>query len=219
MNMSSDKFKYEYPNRLYEVNYDHSAEKEELDNFFKERIDNNYYDDTNGGEVALRTYHIDYGIPKQYDDWMWLANYTDRLLKAMGSQVDLMEFKHTLKFDFIRMAPGNVLPPHTASYVRACCSINVPIRGRCKIDIYEDNELNPHTYGNKLDRHEYTSPILLHVNQYHGVVNDEPTERMVLKIHLMVTPYDRLVKSFYEPVKCFDWEVPWSYTRGTKQKI
>lgn len=212
-------FKYEYENRLYEVNYDHSAEKQRLNDFFDERIDNDYYSDVNGGTVELRTYHVDYGIPKQYQDWMFLANYTDDLLKSMGSKVDIMEFKHTLKFDFIRMPAHDILPPHTASFVRACCSINVPMRGRCKIDIYEDNKENPHTYGDKLDRHEYTSPILLNVNQFHGVHNDEPEERMVLKIHMMTLPYDRLVKSFYEPVKCFDWEVPWSYNRGTKQRI
>lgn len=215
----SQAFKYEYPNRLYEVNYDHSLEKQMLNNFFDERIDNDYYSDVNGGDAALRTYHVDYGIPKQYDDWMWLANYAEDLFESMGSKADFMEFKHTLKFDFIRMSADNILPPHTASYVRACCSVNVPMRGHCKIDIYEDNKENPHTYGDKLDRHEYTSPILLNVNQFHGVVNDEPTERMVLKIHLMTLPYERLVKSFSEPVKCFDWEVPWSYERGTKQKI
>tara|TARA_B100001094_G_C18135165_1_gene774629 strand:- start:243 stop:923 length:681 start_codon:yes stop_codon:yes gene_type:complete len=212
-------FKYEFPNRLYEVDYDHTAEQIELEDYFDTHIDNPYYDDVNGGKVALRTYHIDYGIPKQYKDFMWLGDYTDRLFKAMGSQVDINEFKHTLKFDFIRMEHGHILPPHTASYVRACCSINVPIRGRFKIDIYEDNEENPHTYGKKLDRLEYTSPILLNVNQFHGVVNDEPEERLVLKIHLMVLPYDRLVRSFSEPVKCFDWTVPWSNKRGTKQKI
>lgn len=220
MNMSREIFKYEYPNRLYEVNYDHSAEKKELDDFFSARIDNDYYDDNiAGGKAKIQTYHVDYGIPKQYDDFIWLANYTERLLKSMGSQVDIMEFKHVLKFDFIRVQPGNVLPPHSASFIRACGSINVPLRGRCKIDLYEDNHRNPHFAGNKLASHEYTSPMLLNVNQFHGVVNDEPTERLVMKIHFMVLPYDRLVKSFYEPVKCFDWQVPWSYERGTKQRM
>ena len=212
-------FKYEYENRLYEVNYDATVEKQKLNSFFDQQIDNDYYSDVNGGAVAIQTYHIDYGIPKQYDDWMWLANYAKDLFASMGSRVDFNEFKHTLKFDFIRMTPDKILPPHTASFIRSCCSVNVPMRGRCKIDIYEDNKENPHSYGDKLDRHEYTSPILLNVNQFHGVVNDEPMERMVLKIHLMVLPYERLVKSFYEPVKCFDWNVPWNYNRGTKQKI
>lgn len=219
MDMSQDKFKYELPNRLYEINYDHSAEKKELDDFFSERIDNEYYDDYTGGGAKVRTYHIDYGLPKHQEDWIWLANYSERLFKSMGSQVDFMEFKHTLKFDFIRVGPGEILPPHTASYIRACCSVNVPIRGRCKIDLYEDHRRRPHLHGQKLARHEYTSPVLLNVNQFHGVVNDEDTERMVLKIHMMVLPYDRLVKSFSEPVKCFDWQVPWSYERGTPQKI
>ena len=212
-------FKYENPNRLYEVDYDVSVKGKELDDFFTAEIDNDYYDDVNGGDAALRTYHVDYGIPKQYDHWKWLANWTGELFKDMGSQVDFNEFKHILKFDFIRMAPENVLPPHTASFVRACCSINVPLRGTCKIDLYEDDVNDPHKAGKHLDRHHYTSPILLNVNQYHGVINDAPDERMVMKIHLMTLPYDRLVKSFYEPVKNFDFDVPWSYTRGTKQKI
>ena len=48
-------FKYSYPNRLYEVAYDHSKEKIELDNYFDTHIDNDYYSDVNGGDAALRT--------------------------------------------------------------------------------------------------------------------------------------------------------------------
>ena len=56
-------FKAEFPNRVYEVAYDHTAEQIELEDYFESHIDNSYYDDVNGGEIALRTYHIDYGFP------------------------------------------------------------------------------------------------------------------------------------------------------------
>jgi hypothetical protein len=213
-------FKYENPNRLYEVDYDCKRASERLDLFFRKRIDNDYYSDVNGGdENPINTYHVDYGITRQYKDWMWLCKFTEDLFRDMGSKADLNEFKHTLKFDFIRMPSAKVLAPHTASYLRAACSINVPIRGKTVIDLYEDHPDDPHREGRKIASHRYTSPILLNVNQFHGVYNKSNSERMVLKIHLMVLPYDRLVKSFSEPVRCFDWDPPWSYKRGTTQRI
>ena len=45
-------FKYENPNRLYEVDYDCKRASERLDLFFRKRIDNDYYSDVNGGRKS-----------------------------------------------------------------------------------------------------------------------------------------------------------------------
>lgn len=211
-------FKYYNYNRLAEINYDAGREIAELNSFFDNNIEEKY-GKLNGGDAALQTFHIDYGDPDEMEDWMWLTEYFENLMESMGSELDFNEFKHTLKYDFIRMAPHQVLPPHTASYVRAMCSVNIPMRGKTVIDLYEDHEENPHKAGKHIAKHHYTSPILLHVNQFHGVINDCDETRMVLKVHLPVVPYFKLVHSFYEPVNIFNFDMPWTYDRGTPHRI
>ena len=216
-------FKRRFSNRLIELDYNCTQEQSMINTFFRHHIENKFEDNTGGQQ----TYHIDYGDISQMKEWMWLANMFDGFLKDTNCMLDLNEFKHLLKFTFIRMWPRGVLPPHTASFIRAMSSINIPLRGRTRIDLYEDNPDDPQTHGQSLACHHYTSPILLNVNQFHGVRNNIDEERMILKVHLGAVSMKKLIKGFNIPqahqhsyvVKIFDHEMPWSNTRGSKQRI
>ena len=212
-------FKKRFGNRLVELDFDHKiGEYQQLINdFFNKHIEHKFEDNTGGQQ----TYHLDYGDISQMKEWIWLANTFGAFLDETKCMLDLNEFKHLLKFTFIRMPPHGDLPPHTASFIRAMSSINIPLRGRTRIDLYEDNPDDPQTHGKSLECHHYTSPILLNVNQFHGVRNNIDEERMILKIHLGAVSMEKLIKSFQtsQVVKIFDHEMPWSYERGTKQRI
>jgi len=216
-------FKRRFSNRLIELDYNCTQEQSMINTFFRHHIENKFEDNTGGQQ----TYHIDYGDISQMKEWMWLANMFDGFLKDTNCMLDLNEFKHLLKFTFIRMWPRGVLPPHTASFIRAMSSINIPLRGRTRIDLYEDNPDDPQTHGQSLACHHYTSPILLNVNQFHGVRNNVDEERMILKVHLGAVSMKKLIEGFQVPqavqrsyeVKIFDHEMPWSNTRGSKQRI
>jgi|TARA_B110000196_G_C21084126_1_gene634047 hypothetical protein len=214
---TSHKFKKRFGNRLIELDFDCTGYQKKINTFFDERIENKFEDNTGGQQ----TYHIDYGDTSQMKEWIWLANMFAGFLKDTNCMLDLNEFKHLLKFTFIRMPPHGDLPPHTASFIRAMSSINIPLRGRTRIDLYEDNPNDPQTHGQSLACHHYTSPILLNVNQFHGVRNNIDEERMILKIHLGAVSMEKLIESFQtsQVIKIFDHEMPWSNTRGSKQRI
>jgi hypothetical protein len=214
--MSSDKFKKVFDNRLAEINYDATLEIQAINDFFSAEIDNGYYKNVTGGQT---TYHVDYGNISEMKHWIALTDIFEQLMKNMGSSLDFNEFKHTLKYTFIRMPPHGVLPPHTASFIRAMSSVNVPLRGKTIIDLYEDSMEDPHVAGEYLDNHHYTSPILLNVHEFHGVVNNSDKERMILKVHVPVIRWKDVLDSFSKEVKVFDFDVPWSNTRGTRQRI
>ena len=204
--------------RLAEVDYDASQEIATINDYFNRNL--RYLRNETGGQ---ETYHIDYGNITDMPHWIWLANMFEQLMKDMGSCLDMNQLKHMLKFSFIRMPPHGVLPPHTASFLRAMSSINIPLRGKCIIDLYGDKKGNRHVAGEIIGSHHYTSPICLNVNEFHGVVNDFDNERMMLKVHLMATPWTKLVNSFeyddYEIANTFDFPMPWSAARGTPHKI
>ena len=211
------KFKRRFGNRLVELDFDCTEYQKKINTFFNEYIEHKFEDNTGGQQ----TYHLDYGDISQMKEWIWLANTFGEFLKDSNCMLDLNEFKHLLKFTFIRMPPHGDLPPHTASFIRAMSSINIPLRGRTRIDLYEDNPNDPQTHGKSLECHHYTSPILLNVNQFHGVRNNIDEERMILKIHLGAVSMEKLIESFQtsQVIKIFDHEMPWSYKRGTKQRI
>lgn len=220
----NEKFKYVNENRLVEIDYDHSEYKNDILSYFEENIRNEKYGGWHGGtnpdgtKEGAETYHIDYGPIDHMKDWIWLCNKFEALMKDMGNHLDFNEFKHTLKFTFIKMDKQSNLIPHTASFIRAAASVNLPLMGVTKIDLYEDGK-NPRKPGNMIDTHHYTSPILLNVNQFHGVRNFIDEDRMILKVHLPVVSYPMLVESFRNPVKVLRFDPPWGNGRGTRQII
>jgi hypothetical protein len=204
--------------RVAEVDYDASEEIAKINDYFNRNL--RYLRNETAGQ---ETYHIDYGNIIDMPHWIWLANMFEQFMKEMGSCLDMNQIKHMLKFSFIRMPPHGVLPPHTASFLRAMSSINIPLRGKCIIDLYGDKKGNRHVAGDKIISHHYTSPICLNVNEFHGVVNNTDEERMMLKVHLLATPWTKLVNSFeYDDdhiANTFDFPMPWSHDRGTYHKI
>jgi len=204
--------------RLAELDYDAREYIGMINNYFDDNL--GYLKNETGGQ---ETYHIDYGNITDMPHWIWFANLFEEMMKEMGSCLDMQQLKHMLKFSFIRMPPYGVLPPHTASFLRAMSSVNIPLRGKCIIDLYGDRKGNRHVAGDKIVSHHYTSPILLNVNEFHGVVNENAAERMILKVHMMATPWTKLLNSFefddYGIANTFDFPMPWTADRGTPHKI
>jgi len=204
--------------RLAEIDYDASQEIATINDYFNRNL--RYLKNETAGQ---ETYHIDYGNITDMPHWIWFANMFEQFMKDMGSCLDMNQIKHMLKFSFIRMPPHGVLPPHTASFLRAMSSINIPLRGTCIIDLYGDKKGNRHVAGDKIVSHHYTSPVCLNVNEFHGVVNNSDNDRMVLKVHLLATPWTKLVNSFEDDAdhiaNTFDFPMPWSHDRGTYHKI
>jgi len=73
------------------------------------------------------------------------------------------------------------------------------------------NDDGKHKVGEKLETHQYFNPNFLNVNRYHGVVNDTDSERMILKSHLLIVPWQKLVQSYEgdEVTNMWDFTVPW----------
>ena len=107
------------------------------------------------------------------------------------------------------MPPGGNLIPHTARAFRALSAFNMPLRGKTEINFYE--HLEGHNPGNKIETHEYFNPNFLNVNRFHGIYNNTDDERMILKTHLMIVPWDKLVESYVgdKTVNMFNFTVPW----------
>ena len=222
MTKKEEPFKAKFENRLYELNFDAWAYRQIIVNYFENTIPDEVQSEIGGQGI----WHIDYGGVREMPHWIYLAEVFERMMKDAGSCLDFNEFKHTLKFSFIEMAPHSELKPHTASFVRAMSSVNIPLQGKTVIDLYEDHPHDPFIAANrKLESHQYFNPILLNVNQFHGVRNQSNERRLVLKVHLPIVSYRRLVASFefdgLFPIfeGKFDEGMPWSNKRGTKQKI
>ncbi len=209
-------FKQLIANRLAEVDFDATSYVRDIVEYYDREIVRRDQE-LMSGEV---TYHIDYGPLADRDAWFFLTRQFVKMMKEMGSTLDFDHFKHTLKFTFISLPPQHVLVPHTAAYIRAMCSINVPLRGTTKIDLYRDNIASPHQAGKHIIKHHYTSPIVLNVNQFHGVINDDEDTRLVLKVHMMVTPFQDVIDSLGgDKVKIFKTPLPWNKLRGSINEL
>lgn len=208
--------KYIAENRFVELDGDVDVLMAEIRTYFDEHIVKDIKRSEMSGET---TYHIDYGDVDEMKHWLWLKEHVIKTMVQLGCKLNFNEFMHTLKFTFIQLEPGGSLPPHTASYIRAMSAFNIPLKGTTKIDLYADNFMKPREAGRHIVRHHYTNPCLLNVNQFHGVVNDADTTRLILKTHLMVVPFDKLVESFKNPVRIFDFKMPWSHNRGSLHRI
>ena len=206
-------FKHLTDNRLAELDYDASKYADVIRDYFDNEIMFRNIDYMSGE----KTYHIDYGPVNDREAWFFLTKNFVHMMKDAGSTLDFDQFKHTLKYTFISLPPGHILVPHTAAYIRAMCSVNIPLKGITKIDLYEDAIINKHEAGRHILKHHYTNPIILNVNQFHGVINDADTERVVLKIHMMVTPFNAVRRSFEgEKIDIFSQhQMPWNKFRGS----
>jgi len=204
-------FRYIYEDRFAETKgYEgFAADKEEINHLFETKIKGKIADHSNVG-VDSKNQHI-YNLCYDCNMPVWEELYQRVVNVATKSSVKLNwdEIRHCIRFTFIWMPPGGNLIPHTARAFRALSAFNMPLRGKTEINFYE--HLEGHNPGNKIETHEYFNPNFLNVNRFHGIYNNTDDERMILKTHLMIVPWDKLVESYVgdKTVNMFNFTVPW----------
>lgn len=206
-----NEFRYIYEDRFAETKgYDgFKADQEEINHFFETKVKGKIGDHSSVG-VDSSKQHIynvcyDCNIPLWNELYERVVNVGNR----SGVKLNWDEIKHCMRFTFIWMPPGGDLIPHTANRFRALSAFNMPLRGKTEISFYEHTSDNK--VGKNLETHEYFNPNFLNVNRFHGIVNDTDNERMILKSHLMIVPWQKLVHAYEgsEVVNMWDFTVPW----------
>jgi hypothetical protein len=166
-------------------------------------------------------YHI------SYDDNMVLWDEIFQVVKRIGENCGVKiiweEVKHVMKFTFMYTQPRGVLHPHTAHNLRALSAFNIPLIGRTEVILYDrkkgKNLMFPGSDTYEYARHEYFNPCFLNVNKLHGVVNNQDTERVILKCHMLITPIETMIEATEgeETIKQLPY-APWLETKF-KQKL
>ena len=211
------KFRYRYEDRYAEtLGYEgFKADQEEMNHFFDTRIKTVIGDGQHIGVDSAKqsAYNLCYdcNVP------LWNELYERMVNIALKSNVKLNwdEIKHVIRFTFLWWPPHGDLRPHTAVNFRCLSAFNIPLRGKTIIDFHgkdpEAEKEGKNEPGEIIESHEYINPSFLNVNRFHGVRNEEPTERMILKTHLMTVPWDKAIESVESDstVNMFDFQVPW----------
>ena len=138
--------------RVAEIDYDASEEIAKINDYFNRNL--RYLKNETAGQ---ETYHIDYGNIIDMPHWIWLANMFEQFMKEMGSCLDMNQINICSSSVLSVCHLMGVLPPHTASFLRAMSSINIPLRGKCIIDLYGDDKQNRHIAGKKITSHHTQS--------------------------------------------------------------
>jgi hypothetical protein len=208
-------FRYIFEDRFAETKgyQGFSADKDELNNFFDQKVKDKLGDHGTVGvdSTKQKIYNVCYdcNIPLWNEIYQRVVNIGN----SSGVTLNWDEIKHCMRFTFIWMPPGGDLIPHTANYFRALSAFNTPLRGKTEINFYEhlEQEDGHHKVGKKLETHEYFNPNFLNVNRYHGIVNNTDEERMILKSHLLIVPWHKLIEAYEtdEVTNMWDFTVPW----------
>jgi hypothetical protein len=204
-------FRYIFEDRWAETNgyAGFEKDKEDINIFFENKIKGTISDHASVG-INSKDQHI-YNLCYDCNMTLWEELYEKVINVGNKSGVKLNwdEIRHCMRFTFIWMPPGGSLLPHTARKLRALSAFNIPLRGKTEISFYE--HLEGHKPGAKLETHRYYNPNFLNVNRFHGIVNDTDSERLILKTHLMIVPWDKLIESYQGDniVNVFDFTVPW----------
>lgn len=150
-----------------------------------------------GVDEDQELYHISYDDNMELWDEVW--QIVKRIGERSGININWEEIKHVTKFTFMWTKPNGKLMPHTAHNLRAACSMNIPLKGRTEIILYDrkngKNLMFPGSDTYELDRHEYIYPAFLNVNGLHGLENNEDDERIILKCHMLITPIETMVEA------------------------
>ena len=208
-NAGMNKFRYIFEDRFAECANDAKADREELNKFFDTSVKGKIGDHSSVGADSSKQhiYNVCYdcNIPLWNEIYQRMVNIADRC----NVKLNWDEIKHCLRFTFIWMPPRGNLVPHTANKFRALSAFNIPLRGKTEISFYE--HLPEHKVGKKIETHEYFHPCFLNVNRFHGIVNNTDQERMILKTHLMIVPWEKLIESYTgnDKVNMFNFVVPW----------
>ena len=213
-------FRFKFEDRYAETQgYDEfAADKDELNNFYETRVKGQMADHTTVGIDSSKQHIVNVCYDCNIPLWMEIFERVTNIGNKSGVKLNWDEIKHCMRFTFIWMPPGGDLAPHTAAYFRALSAFNIPLRGKTEISFYDHvpNEDGGDDVGDKVGpTHEYFNPSFLNVNRFHGVVNDTPNERMILKTHLLIVPWQKAIQSVEgdDTVNMWDFTVPWQQAK------
>lgn len=199
--------RYRYEDRFAETQgYDgFQADKEELVNFYETKVRpkfDNSHDVLKRDQDDQIVHHLCYDCNMQL--WREVYNRVKNIAEKSGVYVNWEQVKHVIKFTFLGQPPGGFFMPHVNYNLLALSAFNIPLKGKTEIALFQDNET-------EITRHEYVNPCFLNVNRPHAVFNDEPTERIILKTHMTVVPWHKLVENYETGTRfqLFEEPVPW----------
>jgi len=154
-----------------------------------------------------------------YKDWERILIFVNRIFDKCGFKFVRSEFAHTLRFVYILCRPNEKINPHADYNVRQFASLNIPLRGKCQVDFYEDlpQGIDSSKDSIHMGLQHYENPILLNTNKVHGVKNNTNEDRIVLKVIFFLHSFELLKQSLVEEVRIFD-SIPW-YGRGKLASI
>ncbi len=201
------KLRYRYEDRFAEAGKDAPEERKELLDYFDKKI-RPKWDELKTDGVGRESdnqlvYHVCYDCNMKV--WRGIYDRVKNIAEKCEVYIDWEQIKHVIRFTFLGQPPGGFFMPHVNMNLLALSAFNIPLKGKTEIALFKDDVT-------ELTRHEYKNPCFLNVNKPHGVFNDESTERLILKTHMTVVPWEQLV-SHYEQgkrFKLFDNGVPWS---------
>lgn len=190
--------RYLLENKYAELGSDAPDLRRELLEFFESDIRPKFdmHDQLYRPQDDQTVYHVCYDCNMQL--WRQIYNRVKAIADECGLQINWEQIKHVIKFTFISTPPGGCFQPHINYNLLAGSAFNIPLQGTTFINLY-DNETKE-----EVARHEYINPSILNTNGYHAVYNDCPTERIMLKTHLSVTPFVDIVEAYQNDTK---WEL------------
>lgn len=199
--------RYRYEDRFAETQgYDgFQADKQELVDFYESKVRPKFessHDVLKRDQDDQIVHHLCYDCNMQL--WREVYNRVKNIAEKSGVYVNWEQVKHVIKFTFLGQPPGGFFMPHVNYNLLALSAFNIPLKGKTEIALFKDNET-------EITRHEYINPCFLNVNRPHAVFNDEPTERLIIKTHMTVVPWHKLVEHYEAGTRfqMFDEPAPW----------
>jgi len=181
------------------------ADKAELLEFYETKVRSKF---DNSHDVLKRdqddqiVHHLCYDCNMNL--WREVYARVKNIAEKSDVYINWEQIKHVIKFTFLGQPPGGYFMPHVNYNLLALSAFNIPLKGKTEIALFQDNKT-------EITRHEYINPCFLNVNRPHAVFNDEPTERLILKTHMTVVPWHKLVETYQSGnrFQLFDDPVPW----------
>jgi len=199
--------RYRYEDRFAETQGydDFQADKLELLEFYETKVKPKFeasHDVLKRDQDDQIVHHLCYDCNMNL--WREVYERVKNIADKSGVYINWEQIKHVIKFTFLGQPPGGYFMPHVNYNLLALSAFNIPLKGKTEIALFQDNET-------EITRHEYFNPCFLNVNRPHAVFNDMPTERLILKTHMTVVPWHKLVETYETGNKfeLFDEPAPW----------
>jgi len=201
------KFRYRLENRFAELDYDAPELRKELLAYFEKHVRPLFeksHENLNREQDNQLVCHLCYDCNIKV--WQGVYNLVKNIASDCKLPINWEQIKHTIKFTFIVTPPGGCFMPHTNYYMIAPCAFNIPLKGTTEIRLYENTDIST-----ELDRHVYINPCILNPNKTHAVFNETNEERIILKTHMSVVPFNKLIETYETdiPFRLFDEPFPW----------